>query len=495
MPTEAVGVPATIVFPIFNFLIKTVQTGFEYASVPEETSNHLRTISGVLDDLKTARLLRDQKAHQLSDIDLSRVDRVILHTEETMSVLEGLVESARVDMSIGSHTVGAWSRTMWVMKDHNSVDSALNSLSLATQSLHGEISMLRNLSIGSCSPRYGFVQGQLSVSGLTQPSLSPLDHRQDTVKALKERREWIARRHSIGQQRHSRPVREQMVRPEQINNPRPLEEATASLVNLADFIAANESMLSALAPSISTGPRNWPVDDVEARMAVQQAYVEAPEGAIELDGGGHMPMPQHRAYSSSDTQLTPIALRSQERPRNSLPTSQLLPAGSTHLARQARSSAILRSLSPVPRTFPSSMMSSTALVPGLSRPIQLEWHEPGEENSRDAAVGQRAVSRATPAGTSAETYPLPEDPPPSYTPIANEAARDEDLEANEASIRTSSRRRPARVHATSQSRASQVQTTEQASFAMTNNTRSTRSLHPRLQWAVERHRADAASLG
>ena len=87
------GLTPAVVFPLFNFLLRIVQTAYEVAAVPAETSDYLKTISQVLADIKIAKELRKECLPNLSSNSLTVVENVIRNTENAMAG----VEAQRVD--------------------------------------------------------------------------------------------------------------------------------------------------------------------------------------------------------------------------------------------------------------------------------------------------------------------------------------------------------------------------------------------------------------
>jgi len=270
------GLTPAIVFPIFNFVLRSVQTAYEIASVPAETSDYLKTISHIMTVLNTAKQLRRQKANFMTREELSEVDNAILKTEDAMKGVELLVERARVDMSIIPGNVSAGSRIMWVVRDQHKVGPAMNRLAIVSQSLHREIITMR----GAQAPNVKYDQGEeicdhgrddlkspwedhssSSTGGIWQPA--PPTYLQATIDGMRERRLWNERRNSLVKRgftsRNVTPTSPTIPTTtfpsfhEQFDDD---EIVSATMNSIADWIKHNENMLSVLAPSASAAPRD-----------------------------------------------------------------------------------------------------------------------------------------------------------------------------------------------------------------------------------------------
>ena len=503
---EAV-VPATIVFPIFNFVLRAVQTGYELASVPAETNDYLKTISQVLTDLKTARVLRNETAASLNNDDLSRVDQVIRGTEEAMAGLEKLVERARVDMSVHNNdrTVRAQSRVMWVMRESTRVGAALNRLTIASQSLHTEMNMMRLV-------KHVPVYGQAVLDTMPKPfwNQSQFDsyqpqHLQDTLLALKERREFFSHRHSLSRSSTTTQRLPQTSFGLGHPSPAPLRDdtaATASIINVTDYIQQNESILSSLAPDLSAGPRN---DLIPAIIIDPQDETNTGTMLIELDGGTPTRIqPEPRTYSMSVPNLpfpTMAGAPGSASVANLVPRLDrlsLTPDSSSSTRRRsalppnASSTNTSSRLLSRERMPSSGIMQSTTVIPGQRRPRRLQWLEPGEEASLGSPVSEaRAQTQAQQQITDLDGTP-PDEPPPSYSSslVSDIAAGSAPAGADVA--RTATRRRPPRVHNLPPPEPPTAPTTHLDSRPSTGRSMGTRP--SRLDWAVDQHLAEAARL-
>ncbi len=95
MPVDSIS-PISVVFSVFNFAIRGIQTAYEFASVPVETEDYLKTIRLVFYHLRRAEGICRHKPASLGLDDLSSVDNVNKITKKLTAGLEILVERAEV---------------------------------------------------------------------------------------------------------------------------------------------------------------------------------------------------------------------------------------------------------------------------------------------------------------------------------------------------------------------------------------------------------------
>ena len=98
MPVEAAAL--TAVPAALNFFVKGIQTGYEIATVPSETSELLETISQVKSDIRSAKEKRNCIAKSWEANELTDMDKAIEAVELALAGLERLVEPARIDDNI-----------------------------------------------------------------------------------------------------------------------------------------------------------------------------------------------------------------------------------------------------------------------------------------------------------------------------------------------------------------------------------------------------------
>lgn len=444
------GLSATIVFPLFNFVLRAIQTGYEIAAVPSETSDHLKTISQVLLDLKTARTLRREKAAFLSDDDLVRIDTVVKNTEDALMALECLVERARVDMSLHQNSVRAHSRLMWVMRDSNKVTAALSRLTVVSQSLHSEIIAMRLA--GNTSYQDGYGQRPPPKYSYSSPASvsysSPQPHLHATMEACADRREWTKRRHSV---KRTEPVQDapnpmyipsRRSRADLLGDDAPL---SPSINNVAEYIRENEAILSTIGPTLSVARRGelTPARVVEPDLNDEVTF-PAPSGISEIDSGIPLqtsPTPRPYAfstpnlpYTSPETPFTSHNINTRHR-RQSLsptiperPTSQSpRPDLTTGTSTNGLNSRV------VIRGSGSNTMQSTAVVLGSRIPRAIVWDEPLNEESEEGNLQPNA---------DINTASNDHDPPPAYRSLTGTHSSVGSIRQPLNSTRRSTRRRP-----------------------------------------------------
>lgn len=496
-------IPATIVFPLFNFVLRGMRTAYDFASVPDETNDYLQTIKQVLGDLKTAKILRIQNAPSLDVEALTNVDKVIHNTEKAMAGLEALVERARVDMSTNFGSVGAEASVMWVIRDSNKANAAMSRLGIASQSLHGEINMLRSVSSLShkadkdedARKRACFQSS--GVGGCQSCSPPPPTYQQETVKALRERRSLNERRCSLYRKRSmasagnlSAAQQASIVLREQVEHE---PTTSASVANIAEFIRHNEHMVSSLAPHAILASQE---SLMPARAVELSNEFAIRENASELEADAPN-MPSLRAR--------PTSFSLPQTPTVDLPALQVADAYmSRSLSRQLNDLSLSPAVPPVypqaetrympPSSFPqllhrsqarlstqrSAIMESTAMLPGHRTPRDLQWEEPTDNGSDEHADSQSLPSyEAANTGTA-------EGAPDSFNNTAGEHISPSETEIAPELFRVPTKRRPVRVHNPS-NRPPNEPTAPQPDRSA--STRSSRNRPSRSDWQVQQQLA------
>jgi len=473
--------PAAVVFPLANFAMRGVHTAYEFASVPAETNDYLKTIRQVLDDLKTARDLRRQKSLHLSVKELNRVDRVIKNTEEAMAGLEVLVERARVDMAIGFNRVGACSRMLWVMRDSNKVAAAMSRLDIACQSLHGEISMLRFAHKGSSvfaeddndckrlSSGYGTTVGD----GGHGPA--PPSYLQATIDSMHERR-LLHRLSSARKQSTTYSGHLSLPEQDPIMHSRCSGDAdglSASVDNIGRYIRHNEEMLSVFAPDVPASR------ETRSALFVSMAQPDATRGNIsELYGDS--PSASLSVPAARD-QPTPFSVPKTPSISQQLESLSLKPAPARQTRRTTPHVVKPRNASKRRASSSTSLMGSTARMPGHRKACEVRWYD--AVDSTDHREQASAVYEGvTVAATAEEVSPLR---------TVDGAMSGSDEATEQVLGRTQTRRRPPRLPLNSV-----VSPNESQVSANPQNVgmRSTRSRPSRLDWQVQEHLAKIAAL-
>ena len=187
MPVEATAI--TAVPAALNFFVKGIQTGYEIATVPSETSELLETISQVKSDIRSAKEKRNCIAKSWQANELADMDKAIEAVELALAGLEKLVEPARVDMKLNHGQIGAWRKLMWVLRDSKSVLATSSRLMLAHSRFQNQMLMA---SLSPMMGREASLGDERKCTGDTtfkQPP-PPYDHRQQATKlAIHERRQ------------------------------------------------------------------------------------------------------------------------------------------------------------------------------------------------------------------------------------------------------------------------------------------------------------------
>lgn len=486
-------ISASIVFPLLNFAWRSLQSGYELAGVPAATTDHLKTISQVLLDIETARKLRNQTACYLSDDDVKNVDIVIKNTEEALAGLEGLVERARVDMQLGGGTVSAPARIMWVMRDSGKANAALTRLSLTSQSLLSQVSMMRQAqSTSSFNAPYRRSMSATAPLSLSNYGMLSSPHLLETTKALSERREWMQRRYSVKSSgstpSHARqtPV-----------NPAPWEDNDAFFnvrQNVADWIRDNESVLSDMDPDVYAGPRSEliharVVENSDQDYGYPDAYAELEADSVVLPTSLSY---QYPATGSSLPYLPPSGQETQPESQVSRPTYPPLP-----IANQIALDVTISHRRPPGSYSPfrdgnetrnaTNARFATTSIPGRRGERLLTWEEPLDEEqepaSQDTIARERFVDNPPPY--TSVTVPTAQPPSANIPPVAG----------------LQGRRRP-RVY-----NFGNTQTIPQPEAlpvppvpigdgitARSGTVRSHRSRPSRSEWAFTQHEAESASI-
>lgn len=410
------GITPAVVFPLFNFVLRSVQTIYEISSVPAETSDYLKTISQVLADVKVARQLRRQTSELLCKDDLIRINGVINNTEDAMKGVEVLVERARVDMSFKPGSVSAGGRLMWVIRDQNKMAAAMTRLSIASQSLHREIIVMKIVpnSPSTCEKKSeyrGRHHSNPSNSSDSDILSAPPSYLQATIDSIKERRQWDERRNSLARQRSRSSTSSSTIDSSPIppsyppTNPDIEDLPMASINNIAEYIRQNEEVLSSLAPGARIGPVNAFVPD---KVISLPPVLESQHPTFELEGSQPLDMP--RPVSSIPKSFSPQP-NVQEMQRRSVVTYPLVPgvlesasSSAPELIRKNSPQSLQlrpppsrgQSLQPPMRQarMESEVMEFETLLPGHKKPYRWRCEEPNEEHESVALHYQKPDSEA-----------------------------------------------------------------------------------------------------
>ena len=125
-----------------NFGYRSVQTGYQFQGVPEQTRELLATIETSKKNIQYARSLRTQKSKTLNERQKTHIDDKITDTEAALDGLEVLVEAARVDMMTNFGRIGARNRTLWIVRDSAQVGTSLARINVAMIALNAMITMM-----------------------------------------------------------------------------------------------------------------------------------------------------------------------------------------------------------------------------------------------------------------------------------------------------------------------------------------------------------------
>jgi len=486
--------PAAIVFPLFNFAIRGVQTAYELASVPTETGDYLKTIRQVLSDLKTAKGLRRQKSFYLGVEDLNRVDQVIKNTEEAMSGLEVLVESARVDMAIDFARVGACSRIMWVIRDSNKVAAAMSRLGIASQSLHGEINMLRNVyardaffSKEDDAYKRPWSQSAIGFDDHSQGPPPPT-YLQATIDAMHERRmlHRIASARRLSGINGADTTTHQQTLTSQARDSGDPYGTSASINNIAEYIRHNEEMLSALVPGAAI--------PYEPRAAIDVGVANIardPDNISELECPDPPPLPPKDRPTSFIMPRMPFAAPP-VRPASAVYTSlspQPNSFGLTLLPTSGSAPPSMPNIRPTyankPRMISSTtLMGSTARLPGHRKTREVRWYDPAD-SAADVDQPNAQPENGTANGAD-EVIPVFSAANAATGTVGSNTTEGADLG------RTQTRRRPPQLHNNGVVNMNDADVSRNDQKAVNGSVRGRPS---RLDWQVQQHRAKMARSG
>jgi hypothetical protein len=184
MPVEATAL--TAVPAALNFFVKGIQTGYEIAAVPSETSELLETISQVKSDIRSAKEKRNCIAKPWEANELTDMDKAIEAVELALAGLEKLVEPARVDMKLNHGQIGAWKKLMWVLRDSKSVLATSSRLMLAHSRFQNQMLMA---SLSPLIGREASLGDERKCTGDTTFEPPPPPYQQATKLAIHERRQ------------------------------------------------------------------------------------------------------------------------------------------------------------------------------------------------------------------------------------------------------------------------------------------------------------------
>ncbi|KAJ9660460.1 hypothetical protein H2198_002578 [Neophaeococcomyces mojaviensis] len=516
------GLTPAVVFPLFNFVLRGVQTAYELASVPAETGDYLKTISQVMADLKITKQLRRQKSKYLSYGDLVEVDRTINNTEEAMKGVEVLVESARVDMSTSPGSVSARSRIMWIIRDQTKIGAAMNRLAIASQSLQREIIVLKatqtvntKYEYEDCKYDYGYDDMKSSFSSPSSSSSdgwqqNPPTYLQATIDAIHERRKWNERRNSTAKKRPA----SRNTTPTSATVPTGFPSfpafndtcddaglMSASMNNVAEWIRHNEDILSVLAPGASAEPRDKLLPATIVNMPDDLGTWDT---ISELDGDIPPSMARPlRPASASPFRAPPIVppLRTASRVNPSFPQQQRgqtmsLPNLASQNWAAHDTSKSQRRPPPVPpkkplTTLGPSLMESTTLIPGRRTPMRVRW----KEDTGDEIHVIESYADEREAGVHEYFPPSPENPfNDSNEPSVNLSDSSEtDKPAEQPLRRTKTRIRPPRVQGNLNYNVSMSDVSQTSEIPKKAHSRSGSS--SQLHWRLQMQNEDLARLG